>query len=104
MLICELGGIFDNIPTPGVQKAHVGDGSDPTRTKFGVLNPKSLEATLARPQLRHEDGHFTCKDGHAPLTQVLRPPPHSSVEVAVLKEVRRGYLEARAAVVGYPGI
>jgi hypothetical protein len=72
---------------------------------FGVLNPESIEATFARPEYRSQDGHFTCKDGHAPLTQVLHPPwKSSSAEDDVFKEIKRGYLEARAAVVGYPGL
>lgn len=69
---------------------------------FGTLTRKGLAESFSRPSLRREDGHFTCRDPDAPVTQVLRPPDGECVESVVFEEVRRGYLEARAAIVGYP--
>lgn len=98
-LPCLDGGIFDNIPTPKLC-----GNCDPDRYMYGVLKPGSLAATVAPPSLRREDGHFTCREEQAPLAQVLRPPPGPNVEAAVFEEVKRGYLEARAAVKGHRGL
>jgi hypothetical protein len=98
---CIDGGIFDNIPTPLTHQA--GNKSvENQRDMFGVISPKGLSESFARPSLRREDGHFTCRDPDAPVAQVLRPPHGECVESTVFEEVRRGYLEARAAIVGYP--
>jgi len=98
---CIDGGVFDNIPTPLCGEAG-NKAAEASRIKHGVLSLKGLEESFARPSLRIEDGHFICRDPEAPVAQVLRPPLGDCVETQVFEEVRRGYLESRAAIVGYP--
>ena len=62
------GGIFDNIPTPAVGRP---DGTG--RKLVGLLSRAALLETFALPSLRRQDGHFTCRDAHAPWAQVCSP-------------------------------
>ena len=57
-----------------VQRERVGVGPGAGRRLVGLLSRAALLETFALPSLRRQDGHFTCRDAHAPWTQVLRPP------------------------------
>jgi len=57
---------------------------------------ESLVESFRCPTL--EDGKFICRDAVAPITQVLSPPPAAAAEYSVIREIKRGYLDAMKAV------
>uniref|UniRef100_A0A7S2SJ03 PNPLA domain-containing protein n=2 Tax=Rhizochromulina marina TaxID=1034831 RepID=A0A7S2SJ03_9STRA len=88
---CIDGGLFDNIPSPPPPP---GDPSGWGRTRSGGFT--SLVESFRRPTLEH--GRFICRDAVAPITQVLTPPPAAAAEHSVIREIKRGYLDAMRAV------
>ncbi len=100
------GGLFDNQPAPpppprgatAAGAAARGHRAKPPRRE--CVSVVRVAEHLRPPELDWARGHYTCREEHAPVAQVFRPPPCSvgRVEERLVDELRRGYRAAEAAV------
>ena len=81
------GGLLDNQPSP----------PEHGYPRYSFVR---FDEHLRPPALDEPRGHYMCREEHAPLAQVFRPPPcaFGRVEERLVDELRRGYRAAQAAV------
>ena len=81
------GGLLDNQPSP----------PEHGYPRYSFVR---FDEHLRPPALDEPRGHYMCREEHAPLAQVFRPPPcaFGRVEERLVDELRRGYRAAEAAV------
>ena len=81
------GGLLDNQPCP----------PEHGYPRYSFVR---FDEHMRPPTLDERRGHYMCREEHAPLAQVFRPPPcaFGRVEERLVDELRRGYRAAQAAV------